>query len=110
MASIAEVMQDADFPDLRSIICEFMRISGGAPGVAKMLRREYNKAKSGSMVRSMILQMILQGAKAVASKESGGDTAMMTDADIDRQIDAHVTKAAAANGRTPGPIPAISAR
>lgn len=104
LASITEVMKDADFPDLKSIICEFMRISGGAEGVAKMLKREYNRAKAGSMVRSMILQMILQGAKAVAAKDDRSGTDMMSDEDIEDAIKSKVAKAvSAANGRTPGP-------
>lgn len=103
LKDIAEVMKDADFPDLKSVICEFMRIRGGAPGVARMLSREYNKAKTGSMVRSMILQMILQGAKAVGMKESSKDTGMMSEMDIDRKIQEYVDKAATANARTPGP-------
>ena len=97
-------MRDADFPDLKSIICEFMKLSGGAEGVAKMLRREYNRAKSGSMVRSMILQMILQGSKAVAAKQDRTGTDMMSDADIDKAIESKLYKVVnASNARTPGP-------
>ncbi len=111
LASISEVMKDADFPDLKSIICEFMKMAGGAEGVAKMLRREYNRAKSGSMVRSMILQMILQGSKAVAAKNEHQSTDMMSDEDIDRATDETVSTAVSAiNARpTPGPAPGSAA-
>lgn len=101
LANIAEVMKDAEFPDLRAVICEFMKLAGGAAGVAKMLRSEYRKAKSGSMVRSMILQMILQGAKAVAMKENQSDTSLMNETDLDRMIESKMQKAI--NARTPGP-------
>lgn len=85
-AAIAEAMKDAEFPDLKAILCEFMSIAGGAKGVARMLKREYLSAKKGSMIRSMILQMILQGAKSVSVKEGARDASLISDDDIDREL------------------------
>lgn len=84
-AKLAEAMKDVEFPDLKAIITQFMRLSGGAAGVARMLKREYRGAKEGSMIRSMILQMILQGAKSVAAKETARDTALISDEDIEQE-------------------------
>lgn len=84
--AVAEVMKDAEFPDLKAILCQFLKLTGGAEGVARMLRREYKAAKPGSMIRSMILQMILQGTKAISIKESARDASLISDADIDREL------------------------
>lgn len=84
-AAIAETMKDVEFPDLKAILCHFMRKSGGASGVAGMLRREYKAAKEGSMIRAMVLNMILQGAKSVSSKENSRDSSLISDDDIERE-------------------------
>ena len=84
--AIGAVMRDAEFPDLKAIICSFMRISGGAQGVAKMLKREYRDAKPGSMIRSMILNMILQGAKSVSGREGARDASTISDEDLNKEL------------------------
>lgn len=94
---MADAMKHAIMPDLKSIICAFTRLAGGASGVAGMLMREYKDAKPGTMIRSMILQMILQGSKAVAAKESSRDASMISDEDLDKEV-----KTILGNVRTPG--------
>lgn len=84
--SMAEAMQCAEMPDLKAIICAFLRRSGGADGIARMLMKEYNESKSGSMIRSMILQMILQGSKAISSKEQARDASMISDEDLEKEL------------------------
>lgn len=84
--AVAVAMKDAEFPDLKAILCQFLKLTGGAEGVARMLRREYKSAKPGSMIRSMILQMILQGTKAISQKEAARDASLISDADIEREL------------------------
>lgn len=102
-ASIAKAIKGAEFPDLKAILCQYMRIAGGAAGIAKMLKREYNAAKPGSMLRAMILQMILQGAKALTHKESAKDTSLLTDDDLERETQELLAKAAASGKYGPEP-------
>lgn len=92
--AITEAMDGAEFPDLKAIICQFMRSCGGAKGVARMLKREYRDAKPGSMIRSMILQMILQGAKSVSQNETSRDTSLISDEDLARETEALIGKVA----------------
>lgn len=84
--ALVEALAHAEMPDLKAIICAFMRRSGGADGIAKMLMREYRQAKPGTMIRSMILQMILQGSKVISAKEQSRDESMISDADLDKEV------------------------
>jgi len=97
---MANALQDAEMPDLKAIICAFTRRVGGADGVARMLMREYRDAKPGSMIRSMILQMILQGSKVISAKEKGKEGLdMVSDEDVNKEIDRLIEAAKTANGR-----------
>ena len=87
-AEMASAMHDAIMPDLKSIICAFTRRAGGADGIAKMLLREYRDAKPGTMIRAMVLQMILQGSKAVSAKEASRDASMISDEDLEKEVNA----------------------
>lgn len=107
VASMAEAMEHAEFPDLKSIICAFTRRVGGADGVAKMLIREYRAAKDGSMIRSMILQMILQGSKVISAKEQSRDASMISDEDLNREMTTLLDNAQKA-GRYAGAADGIS--
>jgi peptide subunit release factor 1 (eRF1) len=86
VSSMADALKDAEMPDLKSIICAFTRRVGGADGVARMLMREYRAAKEGSMIRSMILQMILQGSKVISAKEQSRDASMISDEDVNKEL------------------------
>lgn len=102
ISAMADALQDAEMPDLKAIICAFTRRVGGADGIAKMLMREYRAAKDGSMIRTMILQMILQGSKAISAKEQSRDASMVTDADLDKEISKLLSNAkGAASGISP---------
>lgn len=95
---LAAVLEDAEFPDLKAILCQFMRLSGGANGVARMLKREYKSARPGSTIRAMILQMILQGSKAISAKETTRDNALISDEDLAREMERLVAKQDQGNG------------
>lgn len=84
--AMVEALKHAEMPDLKAIICAFMRLAGGAEGIARMLRREYKQAKPGSMIRSLILQMILNGSKAISAKQQSRDESMLTDEDIEKEV------------------------
>lgn len=84
--AMAEALNNAEMPDLKAIICAFTRKCGGADGIARMLMREYKAAKPGTMIRSMILQMILQGSKAISAKVQSRDESMLSDEDLDREV------------------------
>lgn len=94
-SAISKAMREATFPDLRAILCEFMRVAGGAKGIARMLKREYKSAEPGSQLRANILQMILSGAKAITSKETSKDTSLISDADLDRETGELMARVAA---------------
>ncbi len=87
VGAMADAMHHAVMPDLKAIICAFTRRAGGADGVAKMLLREYRDAKPGTMIRAMVLQMILQGSKAVSAKEQSRDASMISDADLQLEVE-----------------------
>lgn len=83
---MADAMANAELPDLKAIVSAFFRKVGGADGIAKMLLREYNEAKSGTAVRAMILQMILQGSKTIHAKEQARDLTMISDEDLEKEL------------------------
>lgn len=97
---MVDAISEAELPSLKAVVCQFMRLVGGAEGLAKMLMKEYNQAKAGTMIRSMILQMILQGTKAVAAKEEARDVSMISDADLNREILTLVNNAERRDKRT----------
>ena len=106
---LGHAMHDAIMPDLKSIICAFTRRAGGADGIAKMLLREYRDAKPGTMIRAMVLQMILQGSKAVSAKEQSRDASMISDEDLQKELEAIMSQvpnagkyAGVADGIQPG--------
>ena len=101
--AMAEAISHAEFPDLKSIICAFTRKVGGAEGVARMLLREYRAAKDGSMIRSMILQMILQGSKTISAKEQSRDASMITDEDLEKEMTTLLDNAQKAGKYASGP-------
>lgn len=84
--ALSGAMRDAIMPDLKSIICAFTRRAGGADGIASMLLKEYRSAKPGTMIRAMVLQMILQGSKAVSAKEQSRDASMISDEDLEKEV------------------------
>ncbi len=84
--ALGGAMHEAIMPDLKAIICAFTRRAGGADGIAKMLLREYRDAKPGTMIRAMVLQMILQGSKAVSAKEQSRDASMISDEDLQKEL------------------------
>lgn len=86
VAAMSDAMAHSEMPDLKAIICAFTRKCGGADGIARMLRREYHAAKPGTMIRSMILQMILQGSKAISAKLQSRDESMISDDDLDKEL------------------------
>ncbi len=70
---------------LAGVVEKFIRLSGGANGIAKMLHTEYHAAKEGSLLRQRVLDMILKTWKYV--DESQGqldDLGSLDDEDLER--------------------------
>lgn len=82
----SNVLDNAEFPELKAVVCHFARLCGGAKGVARMLKREYKAAPEGSMLRTMIMQLLVNSIKAVSAKEMAKDVSLISDDDLQAEI------------------------
>ena len=80
-------------PHLSELAENFVRVVGGPSKLAEMLFEEWIAAGEGSLVRQRILDIITRVWKfASESDEKPDDTGLMTDEDLDREIDGVVNQ------------------
>ncbi len=78
----------ATLPHLSELAEHFIRLQGGPQAVAMMLKKEWDEANPGSIVRARILEMLLRTWKIAEDKtENLSDLGLLTKADLDREID-----------------------
>ncbi len=84
-----------DQPDLTRLVMHFFGQAGGESGVAKLLFDEFAAAKTGSIVRQRIMDLIIRALKT--SNELVGvdhDLSHLTEEEIDRELDSLIEKEA----------------
>lgn len=80
-------------PHLSELAENFVRVVGGPSKLAEMLFEEWTAAGEGSLVRQRILDIITRVWKfASESDDKPDDTGLMTDEDLDREIDGVVNQ------------------
>lgn len=78
----------ATLPHLSELAEHFIRLQGGPQAVALMLKREWDEANPGSIVRARILEMLLRTWKIAEDKsENLSDLGLLTKQDLDREIE-----------------------
>jgi hypothetical protein len=93
-ASLRSNLKDGKkLPHLSELAENFVRVVGGPSKLAEMLFEEWIAAGEGSLVRQRILDIITRVWKfASESDEKPDDTGLMTDEDLDREIDGVVNQ------------------
>lgn len=100
-------------PSTEAFLDHFFSFAGGPAAVAKMLYTEFQNAPQGSLIRQRILELVMRSmGKADAKGSPLDDTTVLTDADLEREIEQQGQRMAAyyasqrhATGTTDGPAP-----
>lgn len=80
-------------PHLSELAENFVRVVGGPSKLAEMLFEEWTAAGEGSLVRQRILDIITRVWKfASEADEKPDDTGLMSDEDLDREIEGVVNQ------------------
>lgn len=95
---------DSDAPDLAELAAHFFNIVGGVRAMAKMLHDELHAAKTGSMTRAKILDMIIRVTANTQDKTKKDDLALLTEEDLEKRIEQMMDKREAFNSAE---LPAI---
>jgi hypothetical protein len=77
------------------IIAHFLDMCGGARAFAKMMHTQYMDPMCTPMVKSRVLEMLLRSLKfAEGKRRTDDDLGLLSDEDLDREINAAIAKAA----------------
>lgn len=85
--------KEVEGPRYEDLSAHFFSAAGGTRAIAKMLYDEFTAARQGSMIRQRILDMVLRSAKYASEKSPAVDVGMMTDADLEAELEALVGEA-----------------
>lgn len=81
------VQKDRPDPRLAEVAYHFIHLANGPKGFAKELYQEFKKAKSGSVTRQRIMDMILRSLKIANDQDpKTSDLSILSQEDIDREL------------------------